>query len=110
MRAGDQVQVGPYQFEFQGVTRLTGPNYQGTQASVAVYRQKKLLSILTPQQRYFPASDAATTKAAINAGLFRDLYVALGSSLPDGAWSFRIYYKPFIRWIWAGGVMMFPAV
>ena len=107
MRPGDSVQVGAYQFKFQSIADLTGPNYQGMQAKIAVYRGEKLLRILEPQQRYFPVTQTVTAKASIDAGLFRDLYVALGDSLPNGAWSFRIYDKPFIRWIWAGGVFMF---
>jgi cytochrome c-type biogenesis protein CcmF len=47
------------------------------------------------------------TEAAIDAGLFRDLFVAIGEPLGDqGAWSLRIYYKAFIRWIWMGAVFM----
>jgi cytochrome c-type biogenesis protein CcmF len=47
------------------------------------------------------------TEAAIDAGLFRDLFVAIGEPLGnEGAWSLRIYYKSFIRWIWLGAVFM----
>ncbi len=107
MQPGDSTNVGPYEFRFQKMTNIQGPNYEGLRAQMAVYQDAKLLRILWPEQRYFRVADTATTKAAIDAGLFRDLYVAIGSALPDGAWSFRLYYKPFIRWIWAGGVMMF---
>lgn len=106
MHLGDAVQVGPYQFQFRQISDLTGPNYQGVQGEIAIFHQGHLLKILHPQQRYFPVTKTATAKAAIDAGLFRDLYVALGTALPNGAWSLRIYYKPFIRWIWAGGVFM----
>lgn len=106
MHLSDEVNIGPYRFQFRHISDLTGPNYQSVQAEVAVYRHGQVLKILYPEQRYFPVAKTATAKAAIDAGVFRDLYVALGASLPDGAWSLRIYYKPFIRWIWAGGVMM----
>jgi cytochrome c-type biogenesis protein CcmF len=46
----------------------------------------------------------------VDAGLFRDLYVALGEPMDganiEGAWSLRLYYKPFVRWIWGGGLLM----
>ncbi len=45
-------------------------------------------------------------KTDIDMGLFRDLYVALGEPLDQDAWSLRIYYKPFVRWIWLGGLLM----
>jgi cytochrome c-type biogenesis protein CcmF len=107
MKPGDSLQMGAYQFHFINVTDVQGPNYQAIQAEVEIYKHNKLEKILFPEQRYFPVERSTTTKAAIDAGVFRDLYVALGSSLPGGSWSFRIYYKPFVRWIWAGGVMMF---
>lgn len=46
------------------------------------------------------------TEAAIDPGLTRDIYVALGEPMEPNAWSVRIYYKPFIRWIWLGGLLM----
>ncbi len=46
------------------------------------------------------------TEAAIDGGITRDLYAALGEELENGAWAVRLYYKPFVRWIWAGGLMM----
>jgi cytochrome c-type biogenesis protein CcmF len=106
MHQGDIAQVGPYQFKFLNITEHQGPNYRGLQSEVAVLRDDQVLRVLQPEQRFFPVANTAATKAAIDAGVFRDLYVALGSALPDGAWSFRIYYKPFIRWIWAGGILM----
>ena len=64
------------------------------------------LTILYPELRYFAHDQTVVPKTAIDASLFRDVYVALGSSLGDGAFSMRIYYKPFVRWIWYGGLLM----
>ena len=46
--------------------------------------------------------------AFIDPGLTRDIYVSLGDPLEggDGAWSVRVYFKPFVSWIWAGAVLM----
>lgn len=108
MQPGSHATLGPYQFEFITTTALPlVANYYGTQAQINVYYRHHLIKTLYPEQRIFPISQMETSKAAIDAGIFRDLYVALGSKLPDDpAWSVRIYYKPFIRWIWAGGIMM----
>jgi cytochrome c-type biogenesis protein CcmF len=46
------------------------------------------------------------TEAAIDWGFTRDLYVSLGEPLENRAWALRIYYKPYVRWIWLGGVLM----
>ncbi len=106
MKVGESMKLGPYQFQFQAIRPLVGPNYQGWEGQVAVTSPNQKTRILFPEQRFYPVSQTATAKAAINAGIFRDLYVALGTQLPDGAWSLRFYYKPFIRWIWGGGIMM----
>ena len=45
------------------------------------------------------------TEADIDPGLFRDLYVALGEPLAQSAWGVRIQIKPFVRWIWIGGLL-----
>ena len=46
------------------------------------------------------------TEAAIFWGLKQDLYVSLGEGLGGGDWSLRLYYKPYVRWIWLGGLFM----
>ena len=46
------------------------------------------------------------TEAAIERGITRDLYVALGEPLGDGSWALRVHIKPFVRWIWAGALLM----
>ena len=46
------------------------------------------------------------TEAGIDAGFTRDIYISLGEQLDDGAWSIRLYHKPFVRWIWLGAILM----
>ncbi len=58
------------------------------------------------QKRYYNTAGSMMTEAAIDGGITRDLYAALGEELENGAWAVRLYYKPFVRWIWAGGLMM----
>ena len=103
---GQSVNVGPYQFQFVGIKPTKGPNYSGLEATVQVYRDNQIVTKLQPEKRFYAASQMAMTDAAIAAGLWRDLYVALGEPLSANSWSMRIYYKPFVRWIWAGGLMM----
>ena len=62
---------------------------------------------LNPEKRTYHASRQVMTEAAIDAGFWRDLYVAMGEPLEDGeAWAVRIYFKPGIRWIWLGALIM----
>ncbi len=106
MQVGDRVTVGPYQFKLEGLSNLEGPNYQGVIAKVMVYEKNHVMTILYPEQRVYDQGKIAKAKTDISAGIFRDLYVALGIPLEENSWSMRIYYKPFIRWIWGGGILM----
>lgn len=103
---GDVVNVGDYQFKFFGVRNLTGPNYTGAEGGILVSKNQQAIKFLQPEQRYYTARKMALADTAIDMGIFRDLYVALGEQLDNGAWSLRIYYKPFVRWIWGGGLLM----
>lgn len=103
---GQVVSVGPYQFKLQTVSGIKGSDFNGIQGSVEITKDGEFIGELYPQLRNFPVQQMTTSKTAINVGVFRDLYVAIGNSLPGGAWSMRVYYKPFIRWIWAGGLLM----
>ena len=108
MNVGDTVDAGGYVFRFDGVSDTTGPNYVAVAAHFTVTKDGKRVTELSPQKRHYNASGAAMTEAAIDTGLFRDLYVSMGEAIPEseGAWSIRVYYKPFVDWIWAGCLMM----
>ncbi len=106
MATGDTFEVAGYTFTFKGVVGTQGPNYMAQQGSVEVTRDGKVIASLAPQKRAY-LSGMPMTEASIDAGLFRDLYVALGEPLGDtGAWAVRIYHKPLIRWIWLGCLVM----
>jgi cytochrome c-type biogenesis protein CcmF len=100
------VEVAGYQFLFTETEKIQGPNYHADQATIHVLQQGQLVTVLHPQKRIYWVRAMPMTEAAIDAGLTRDIYVALGEPLEKGAWSMRIYYKPFIRWIWLGGLLM----
>ncbi len=107
MEPSESIDMSGYIFEFKGVTQTEGPNYLAQQAFVTVSHEGKEVAILEPQKRVYQVQTMPMTEAAIDAGLFRDLFVAIGEPLGDqGAWSLRIYYKAFIRWIWMGAVFM----
>jgi cytochrome c-type biogenesis protein CcmF len=107
MAPDETIDMSGYIFEFKGVTETTGPNYMAQQAFVTVSHEGKEVAKLEPQKRVYQVQTMPMTEVAIDAGLFRDLFVAIGEPLGDqGAWSLRIYYKAFIRWIWLGAVFM----
>ncbi|MDG2943193.1 heme lyase CcmF/NrfE family subunit [Exercitatus varius] len=106
MKVGDSVQIEDYRFEFKGVTEANGPNYAGGKAQVDIFVGDKQEATLFAEKRFYTVSKMTMTEAAIDWGFTRDLYVALGESLGDGSWALRLYYKPFVRWIWFGGLFM----
>ena len=85
---------------------VNGPNYQALRAQVGVTQGVHRVGALYPEYRTYGASHTALSKTDIAINWRRDLYVALGSEYKDHSWSVRIYEKPFVRWIWAGGLMM----
>ncbi|WP_427983062.1 heme lyase CcmF/NrfE family subunit [Agarivorans sp.] len=106
MEAGDSVTFADYQFNFMRVEPLVGPNYQGHVGVIDVYQGDKLAGSLRAEKRFYRVQRNMMTEAAIDAGFWRDLYAAMGEQLPGGAWAVRLYYKPFIRWIWLGAIIM----
>jgi cytochrome c-type biogenesis protein CcmF len=103
----ETVDMSGYIFQFHGVKQTEGVNYVAQQAFVTVSHNGEQVAKLEPQKRVYKVQTMPMTEAAIDAGLFRDLFVAIGEPLGnEGAWSLRIYYKSFIRWIWLGAVFM----
>src|SRR5687767_11373202 len=106
MEPGSTVSAGGYEFRFIGVTNAVGPNYQAARAEILVSRNGEEVERMFPEKRNYAASGNVMTETAIDSGLFRDLYVSLGEPVSGGAWSVRVYYKPFVGWIWGGAVLM----
>ncbi|MDY6992742.1 MAG: heme lyase CcmF/NrfE family subunit, partial [Pseudomonadota bacterium] len=107
MQPGEPIHLGDYQFNFKGTTTVEGPNYEAERAEVEVLKKGQTIVVLHPEKRLYRVQRMPMTEAAIDWGFTRDIYVALGEALGDsGAWSVRVYYKPFIRWIWIGGLLM----
>ena len=108
MVAGEDRTLGNYRFEFVGVERKKGPNYQADVGTIRVYKDDKSLMTLYPEKRIYNVRKNIMTEASINSNFLRDLYVSLGEqrNRNTGAWSVRLYYKPFILWIWLGGFAM----
>jgi len=106
MEPGQSVDVGEYTFRFEGVEKVRGVNYQAIEGTIVATRAGKEIATLKPQKRYYPMQEKPMTEAAINEGLFRDLFVAMGDPLDSGAWSIRVQYKSFLAWIWMGAIFM----
>ena len=107
MAPGDTADLAGYRFEFHGSSGVQGPNYLADEGVVTVYRGDKRVAELRPQKRQYKASGQVMTEAAIDAGLWRDLYVAMGESIgTDGAWAMRLHYKPMVRWMWIGATLI----
>ena len=106
MEPGDTTQVGGYTFRFMGVREVPGPNYRAAQGEMQVEKDGQVLRVLHPEKRAYFSSGQPMTETAIDTGLFRDLYVSLGEPLDGKAWAVRVYYKPFVLWIWLGALIM----
>ena len=106
MAPGDTVSIGKYSFTFIGIREAQGPNYTAFVGDVDLSVDGRVVKRMNPEKRNYATSSMPMTEAAIDAGLTRDVYVSLGEPLPDGAWAVRVYYKPFVDWIWFGCLLM----
>nr|WP_322940687.1 heme lyase CcmF/NrfE family subunit [Pseudomonas sp. s4] len=106
MAPGDSVELGGYRFQFDGAVHHEGPNFTSDKGTVRVFAGERQLRVLHPEKRLYTVQQTTMTEAGIDAGFTRDLFVALGEPLEQGAWAVRIHIKPFVRWIWLGGLLM----
>ncbi|MCF7980852.1 MAG: heme lyase CcmF/NrfE family subunit [Pseudomonadales bacterium] len=106
MSPGDSLELGGYRFQFDGVKQVEGQNFSAQEGQISIYQGDQKAYLLQPQKRVYLARRQSMTEAAIETGFTRDLYVALGEPLGDGAWAVRVHYKAFVIWIWMGGLLM----
>lgn len=106
MHPGESLTLGQYEFLFERVKPVVGPNYRGHVADIQVLEEGEPVAKLGAEKRFYNVQSSVMTEAAIDATLGRDLYVALGEQLEDGSWAMRVYMKPMVRWIWLGAILM----
>ncbi|WP_434456057.1 heme lyase CcmF/NrfE family subunit [Stutzerimonas urumqiensis] len=103
---GQSLELGGYRFVFEGAEHHEGPNYTADRGTVRVFEDGEQIAVLHPEKRLYTVQQMPMTEAGIDAGFTRDLYVALGEPLENGAWAVRVHIKPYVRWIWLGGLLM----
>jgi len=106
MSTRDYTTLAGHEFRFGGTQEIRGPNYVAARGTIEVRRDGQPVATLHPEKRVYTAQNMPMTEAAINRGITRDLYVAMGEELSPGTWIVRIWYKPFVNWIWIGCVIM----
>jgi cytochrome c-type biogenesis protein CcmF len=106
LKPGQSAEVAGFKFTMNKLGEVDGPNYQAIEAEVAITRDGREVTVLHPQKRTYRVQRNAMTEAGIDSGLHRDLFVAMGEPLGDGAWSLRLQYKPMVRFIWLGALVI----
>jgi len=103
---GEPVELAGYTFVLDKVGGVEGPNYRAMRGTVNVTKQGAPVVTLLPEKRIYTVQRNPMTEPGIQTGVFRDLYVSLGEPISDNEWGFRIYYRPFIQWVWIGSLLM----
>ncbi|WP_295402553.1 heme lyase CcmF/NrfE family subunit [uncultured Thiocystis sp.] len=96
-----------HRFQFKGVEMVKGPNYDAFRGEFVVYQGEREIARLYPEKRKYFSGGMPMTEAGIDAGFLRDIYISLGEPIGvSGDWALRVYYKPYVRWIWLGCILM----
>ena len=103
---GQSIEIGKYQYEMRELRDVQGPNYTAREAVIEIRRNGEFVSEVRPQKRQYLVQKSPMTEAGIDAGLMRDLFVAMGDPIGPDTWSVRVQYKPMIRFIWLGCLVM----
>jgi cytochrome c-type biogenesis protein CcmF len=109
MAPGERAELAGYEFTLTRIDEAEGPNYVARRATFDVTRAGAPVARLTPEKRFYPVEQQATSEAGIDSGPLRDLYVVLGDPVGEaaaGAHTVRIYHNPLVMWIWGGVGLM----
>jgi len=106
LKPGDSVTLEGYDFLFKSTKQVQGPNYNAVESEVLITRDGKEVATLHPQKRVYRVQKSPMTESGIEVDWNRDLFVAMGDDLGAGAWSVRVQYKPMVRFIWLGALVM----
>ncbi|HIK87601.1 MAG TPA: heme lyase CcmF/NrfE family subunit [Alphaproteobacteria bacterium] len=104
---GEKTIVKDMEITFKSIKRVAGPNWNADRGEFEIITSNRDKHFLYPERRFYPASQVNTSEPAIMSGIFSDLYIVLGESNDNAdSYALRIYYSPFISWIWFGILLM----
>ena len=106
LRAGDEIDVAGFNFELRELRDVQGPNYIAREGVVEIRKGGNYVGTVRPQKRQYQVQKSWMTEAGILPLWNKDLFVALGDPIGDDSWSVRVQYKPLIRFIWLGALLM----
>ena len=99
-------QLGQFEFHYDRFSNEIGPNFTAEVAFFNVSKQGKPYAEIVPERRYYDVRTMTMSEVGLDAGLWGDLYIVMGDNLGKGEFTFRLHYKPLIRWLWLGGILM----
>jgi cytochrome c-type biogenesis protein CcmF len=105
IKPGETLTVGPWTVLLKDVTPAAGKNYTALEAELRATNGSAVKS-LKPQTRYFSDPPTETNEAAIDTFWNGQLYTVIGKSDASGGWQVRLWWKPFVTLIWAGGALI----
>ncbi|HKR35703.1 MAG TPA: heme lyase CcmF/NrfE family subunit [Steroidobacteraceae bacterium] len=106
LRPGQTTEVAGFTFTLNSFRNVAGPNYQAVESEVVISRNGRQVATLYPQKRTYRVQRNPMTESGIDVTWGRDLFVAMGEPLGDGSWSLRLQYKPLVRFIWLGALVI----
>ncbi|GKX60022.1 heme lyase CcmF/NrfE family subunit [Leminorella grimontii] len=106
MAQGSEARLGDYRFNYQETRLLVGPNYTSEQAVISVTKADKNVATLMPERRHYTVRTMLMSEPGISWGIFGDVYAIMGEKVERDSYALRFHYKPFIRWVWGGGLLM----
>ena len=99
-------QLGQFEFHYDRFSNEIGPNFTAEVAFFNVSKQGKPYAEIVPERRYYDVRTMTMSEVGLDASFWGDLYIVMGDNLGKGEFTFRLHYKPLIRWLWLGGILM----
>ena len=106
IKLDETVSVSGYDFTLQNVSSSQGENFVAETGKIIISKGERVIGSLNPEQRIYPVEQNSTTEGAMDISATRILYAAKGEGTPEQGWVVRVYYHPFVIWIWIGAMMM----
>ncbi|MFQ5610098.1 MAG: cytochrome c-type biogenesis CcmF C-terminal domain-containing protein, partial [Woeseiaceae bacterium] len=103
---GRSLTAGAYEFQMRELLDVEGPNYQAREAVVDIRSNGDFVAQVRPQKRQYLVQQSPMTEAGLRPGWNRDLMISMGEPVGGDTWTVRVQYRPLVRFIWLGALIM----
>ena len=106
LKPNESATLAGFSFTYDDYQDVIGANYTAERAIFKIAKENETLAQVTPERRYYDVRTMTMAEVGLYHHFLDDIYIVMGDKFGNLEYAFRLHYKPYVRALWLGGIVM----